>query len=103
VRWSLLIELSRAAEGNHWLTLLVFFNRRVDILIFNGHIAGIIGAMNKSLRVRGDTETFLAIAAPGAYRAIFFLGTHKQILFQIKSTLINFAQSNFLVTRRKSL
>jgi hypothetical protein len=34
--------------------------------------------MNKSLRIRGNTKTFLTIAAPGAYRAIFFFVTHKQ-------------------------
>ena len=61
------------------LSLLVFFNRRVDILIFNGQVAGVIRTMNQALRVRGNTEFFLATSAPGADRAIFFIVTHKQL------------------------
>jgi hypothetical protein len=41
----------------------------------------------------------LTIAAPGAYRAIFFFWTHKQILFQIKLTVEPEAPQNNATSR----
>jgi hypothetical protein len=62
------------------LGLLVFSYRIFDIIIFNGQIPRIIRATHTTGGIRSHAETFLATHAPGAYRAIFFLGTHQQIL-----------------------
>lgn len=50
--------------------------RRIDVLLFDGKVARIIGAADATRRIGHNAVPLLAILAPGADRAIFLLRSH---------------------------